>query len=43
MAGGAGDAADAVGGVLPPDAQVRLLVLLLWTAVAARCGYVINM
>lgn len=28
MAGGAVDAADAVGGVLPPDAQVRLLVLL---------------
>lgn len=36
MAGGAVDAADAVGGVLPPDAQVRLLVLLLLllTAVA---------
>lgn len=29
VAGGAVDAADAVGGVLPPDAQVGLLLLLL--------------
>lgn len=28
VAGGAGDTADAVGGVLPPDAQVWLLVVL---------------
>lgn len=38
VAGRAGDAADAVGGVLPPDAQVRLLILLLLTAVAAGWG-----
>lgn len=40
MAGGAVDAADAVGGVLPPDAQVGLLLalvlLVLLAAVAPR-------
>lgn len=36
VAGRAGDAADAVRGVLPPDAEVRLLILLLLlTAVTA--------
>lgn len=40
VAGCAGDAADAVRGVLPPDAQVRLLILLLllWTTVTAGWG-----
>lgn len=35
VAGGAVDAADAVGGVLPPDAQVGLPVLLLLLAAVA--------
>lgn len=36
VAGGTVDAADAVGGVLPPDSQVRLPVLLLLLLTAVR-------
>ncbi len=38
VAGGAGDAADAVGRVLPPDAKVRLLILLLLLLTAVTAG-----
>lgn len=39
VAGRAGDAADAVRGVLPPDAQVRLLTLLLLLLTAVTAGW----
>lgn len=43
VAGRAVDAADAVGGMLPPDTQVRLLILVILLAtITAGCGNVMQ-